>query len=301
LASVAPFLPFLTKVQGLSSGGFGAAAAGDPEVLLAAMNPAGPLEVNYPPKGKVIGITTDRATVDVVGSAADWLPHLVKVQAQADNGPVISTALDLHTLHTDAGGGFGRAAFSMRVPVPHGGLNTLKVWTTNAAGAQTKVEVPIYMDGTQFPQEGSVARPVSSFNWQAESGGFLGFGASVTARGVGRVTFLDAQPGQAPVAGPFSAAGDSRFVVTYPDGSTNPDFDAYLAGTQTQLTENGEGRYSVPGGAGDIELRLKSRYRGKAFLNVVGNADATELQQFKLEYPLGCIRGSYPPRPADHG
>jgi len=280
-----PVMPFMQSSGGGPAGGRGAVA---PDMMLKGMDPAPGLSIAYPPSGKVVGISTDSMSVDVLGQATDYLPHLVKISAQADNGPIITTAIDLHTIYTaDKDNSAGGGLWHLKVPVPHGGLNTIKVWAENAAAFTTTLSFPVYAVGSQFPEEGSVVRPVTSIKWVAQNSGWF-TGITTVAQGVARVSFIGTAAGDAPSTAISFNAGATNLLVQYPDGSPNPDFMA-INSSGAALPETSPGAFTLGSSDAGVTLKLKSVYRGKAFINIAGNVDSSALAEYKMQYVDGWI------------
>jgi hypothetical protein len=294
-------IPFLGDIlnEMLSSMSFGKGQQMNPEEILKDNDIPGELDVFYPYRqqaespldsynGAIRGVSTDMAILHTEGWASDLLPQFIQVYAQADNGPVVTTILKIDTtLMTTADGKRGKADWSLDIPLPHAGMNIVKVWTINAAGYRVDKQFTAYLAGTSFPQQYSRAIPVSSFIWKIYSFGGLFAAQQVAQTGGGIITFLTAESGQKPMSDiftvPVSFSGSSVYVF-YPDNSVNNDLEMIDADSNLTIT-------TVPA-SGRFRFRLNNKYDGKSFVNIMGSADAIKFGEYRLEYAPGWVNKS---------
>lgn len=238
---------------------------------------ADPLPPNY--EGWIRGFTTDRAMIHVRGWARDEMPQFVKVYAQADNGPVVTTPLNLdNSLVTMGDGKSAQADWYLDIPLPHGGPNNVKIWTYNAGNHRVETNFTAYLVGTTFPQNLSRAVPAASYVIKQYDG--MWFSRTLKDMKGGTVSFLNAERGTAPMSELFTCVG-SDIEVTNPDGTPNEDLEIIDAVTMQKAQS------FVSGGM--YRLKLKSKYTGKSFVNVIGAADAKGFKEYKLQYAPGHV------------
>ncbi len=257
-----------------------AAALGD---IIGQLDPPAVLTVTSPVPAWAVGFNEDRAFVRVEGHVSDAYPQFVKIVSSADGGPQVETELNLDTLTTDPGGRTGNAQFRMDVPLPHGGRHTVSVTAINAGGHDTTQAMTVYVTGTQFPQEGTVARGVTSYRWQAKSHPLIGT-PQVLAEGVGRLSFIGTDPGKTPAQG-FTVpgtVGGADLVVWYPNANPdvpsipNPDIIFVNPASDEVIAQ-------VPS-SGVFEARLAPFHEGRTFVGIAGNAESKALKEWRLEY-----------------
>ncbi len=269
-----PSVPFLGNlVSDLASGGFKAGQDVAAEDIMSMICEPSVLTITFPTDQYVVGFNSDHAIVHVEGHVSDYLPQFVRIEAQADNGPIVETVLDLVTLTSDPpDGATGNAKFSIDVPLPHGGAHQVKVRAFNAGDHMVESAFTCYVVGSQFPQEGTVGRGITSFRWLAKNG------SSLAADGVGRVSYLTTEPGATPTqafsVSPSFAGAD--LTLLYPDGSVNNDLVFVDPDTGDIITD-------IPS-SGRFDVRLISNYAGRTFVGIAGNAEAKGLTEWRQEF-----------------
>ena len=307
------YIPFVGEAMDMMLGGlsFADGMSLDLPGMLKDIAPAGELQVIYPfrPESKgaenymtvtptaydscIVGLSTNGSSVFVKGWATDWFPQHVKVYGQADNGPVIQTVLDIQTTLVTMESGIAKADWSMFIPLPHAGANTVKIWTENAAGNKSETAFKAYLVGTSFPQEESRAIPITTYIWKE-----MDLFGAVNKKG-GMLSYVDAVRGEVPVSDVFTASsGSNKIRVYYPDETDNYDLEVVSAaqddnGEYTVRTYNsGDNSYNLDGDS-QFRLKLKRKYSGKSFITVIGAADAKEYKGYRLEYAPGENRINY--------
>jgi len=235
--------------------------------------------ITYPPGHWAIGYNADLQKLLIEGEAYDYLPAKVRIEASSSSGTHSEANLDMGTVRPVLDGRAGYAEFDMQLGLTAGGSHSITMTAINPWGNRDSKSYITYVAGTQFPQERSPAKGITSYRWEVRDSGFLGFGAGdLLAEGTGRLTYLDATPGTAPsqvVAIPAGTAGEPLSAL-YPDGTLNDDVEFLDA--QGGLTT------TVPSSGTFFEVRLKSSYEGRTFVGVVGNAESKELKEWRLEY-----------------
>ncbi len=244
--------------------------------IMELLDPPPVLTITHPADGGVIGYNTNRAILTLEGHVSDYLPHLVKISAQADDGQVFEAALDLDTITTDEDGSTGNAFFRIKMPLPHGGLHLVKVTAANAAGHEVSQTLHVYVDGTQFPHRDSVARATTSYTWRAT-------GAQSTF-GTGRLTYLAAAPGELPsdlVTVPATVAGNILKAFTS-DNQPHPDVAFVDPATGLEIGSVPFPAFGSP--TTSFLVQLRPHYQGAMFLTMIGNGDSLGFQKARLEF-----------------
>ena len=296
------FLPFIGDLinQVMSSMSFGQGEEGDAGGMLEDLDIAGSIGVYYPYRaeaqnplssydGWIRGVTTDNSIIHIEGWSQDYLPQFIQMYAQADNGPVVTTVLNIDTtLMTSADGKSGQADWVLDVPLPHAGANTVKIWSMNAGGHRVDMQFTAYLVGTSFPQNNARAVPISSFIWRAYDSWIGGIGEHVVKQDGGIINFISAKPGDRALSDVFNASDyiGKEVRIFYPDSTTNPDLEMVDAQGNSIIS-------NIPAN-GQFRFRLKNKYTGKSFITVMGSADATKFKEVRLEYSPGWVNRGDP-------
>jgi len=280
VGALMPALPIIGDVvSSLSSYAFRSFGAEAVEDIMASVDPPPVLTITHPADGGVVGYTTDRSVIYVEGHVSDYLPHLVRVSVQVDEGEPSSMGLNLATLITDPDGLTGTAFFRLKVHLMHGGMHLVKVTAFNAGGHEVSQIIRVFVDGTHIPRQDSLTRALASYSWRVVQNDGV-----VRALGTGRLTYLSASPGEVP-SELLSVSGSLVSLslrASHPDGTTN--FDIYFTDSHTgkeitaiQNPLPGEALYW-------FYARLRPHYLGRTYLNIVGNADSLKFRKYRFEY-----------------
>lgn len=274
LKTISPFLPLIggiaDAVNSINSRRNSAVAAED---MLPIIDGPPRLAVTFPVPHLIVPMVPGGAVVPVQGNVSDYLPQFIRIQATIDNVLAVDTALNLDTLTTDPDGKTGNARFAFDLVLPHGGGHQIAITAINAGGHEVRQDLTVYVDGTQFPQDGNIIQPYTALHWVTSRNG------AVLSEGDEQLSFMNVPTaGETPsalVIVPVSEAG-AMLSAQYPDGSPNPDIEFVNPATLAIVS-------TVPA-SGQVLCRLLSAQEGKTFVNIMGNMEAGQLAAYRLEF-----------------